>query len=269
MPRERRQLVIDVDAAAFVRDRVGPIGWLVVESVAAHAPPGSGVVEVRCSSRSLAEVVGVSKDSVARAFRSLTDARIVERVNHRDEEVQAEIEPLVYRYNELADRKLKGPGTRSEMRDLRAQIGELSAGLDRLGAELDDARNGMREREQFQTDHAHDAGFLDALDNELDRQLRSRAWQIAADPTDYHLHILGPVPADPDHLATWMRGATVLDRHHLGVDRDTPRQERSSLLGGHRERAETMARLEVMAIPREPEPISRTSQRDLGLDLFG
>lgn len=85
MRPERRQLVIDVDAAAFVRGRVGPIGWLAVEAVAAHAPPGSGVVEVRCSSRSLAEVVGVSKDSVARGFRSLTDAGIVERVDHRDE----------------------------------------------------------------------------------------------------------------------------------------------------------------------------------------
>lgn len=85
MPPERRQLVIGVDTAALMRGRVGPIGWLVVEAVAAYAPPGSGVVEVRCSSRSLAEVVGVSKDSVARAFRALTDAGIVERVDHRDE----------------------------------------------------------------------------------------------------------------------------------------------------------------------------------------
>ena len=133
--------------------------------------------------------------------------------------VQAEVEPLVYRYNERADRKLKGPVTRSEMRDLRAQIGELSACLDRLGAELTDARTGMRERAQFQADHAPDADFLGAVDVELERQLRSRARRIAADPTDYHLHILGPVPDDHDHLATWMRGATILDRHHLGLDR--------------------------------------------------
>lgn len=85
MLRERRQLVIDVNTAALVRGEVGPISWLVVEAIAAHAPPGRGVVEVRCSSRSLAEVVDVSKDSVARAFRSLTDAGIVERVDHRDE----------------------------------------------------------------------------------------------------------------------------------------------------------------------------------------
>ena len=113
----------------------------------------------------------------------------------RREQVQGGIELLVYRYNELADRKLRGPGTRSKMRDLREQIGERSKGLDRLATELDDARSGMSEREQFQTDHSHEAGFLDAVDYELDRQLRSRAWQVAADPTDdvcAH-EIFGPV----------------------------------------------------------------------------
>ena len=152
----------------------------------------------------------------------------------RREQVQDEIEPLVYRYNELADRKLRGPGTRSEMRDLREQIGERSRGLDRLTTELDDARSGMGEREQFQTDHAHEARFLDAVDDELDRQLRSRAWRTAADPTDYHLHILGPVPSDSGHQAIWLRGATILDRHYLGIDRDPVQRERSSLLGGPR-----------------------------------
>ncbi|MBK9179967.1 MAG: relaxase domain-containing protein [Acidimicrobiales bacterium] len=187
----------------------------------------------------------------------------------RREELQGEIEPLVYRYNELADRKLRGPGTRSEMRDLRDQIGERSRGLDRLTTELDDACSGMSEREQFQTDHAHEAGFLDAVDHELDRQLRSRAWRTAAAPSDYHLHILGPVPTDPEHQATWLRGATILDRHYLGIDRDPAQRDRSSLLGGPREKAEMMARLEVMAIPREREPVQRTIEQDLGLDLFG
>jgi Ti-type conjugative transfer relaxase TraA len=187
----------------------------------------------------------------------------------RREQLQGEIEPLVYRHNELADRKLRGPGTRSEMRDLRDQIGERSKGLDRLNTELDEARSGMGEREQFQTDHAHEVGFLDAVDDELDRQLRSRAWRTAAAPSDYHLHILGPVPTDPEHQATWLRGATILERHFLGLDRDPTQRERSSLLGGPREMAETMARLEVMAIPREREPLQRTIEQDLGLDLFG
>ncbi len=85
MLRDGRRLVIDVDVAARVRGEVGPIGWLVLEAIAGHAPPGRGVVEVRCSSRSLAGIVGVSKDSVARALRSLIDAGTVERVDHRDE----------------------------------------------------------------------------------------------------------------------------------------------------------------------------------------
>jgi len=107
----------------------------------------------------------------------------------------------------------------------------------------------MYEREQFQTDHAHDPAVFDAVEHELDRQLRSRARQIAASPTDYHLHILGPVPADPEHQSTWLRGATILDRHYLGLNRDPTQRDRSSLLGGPREKAKMMARLEVMAIP--------------------
>jgi hypothetical protein len=41
------------------------------------------------------------------------------------------------------------------------------------------------------------------------------------------------------------------------------------ILGGPREMAETMARLEVVAIPRDREPVQRTIEQDLGLDLFG
>ena len=85
MPRDGRQMVIDLHTATAVRGQVGPIGWLVVEAIAAHAPPSRGIVEARCSSRSLARSIGVSKDSVARALRSLTEAGVVMRVDHRDE----------------------------------------------------------------------------------------------------------------------------------------------------------------------------------------
>ena len=169
---------------------------------------------------------------------------------------------------QLADRKLRGPGTRSEMRDLREQIGERSTGLDRLHAELDDAHSGMRERGQFQADHAHEAALLEAVNAELDDRLHARALQVAENPSAYHLHILGPVPDQPDHLATWIRGATILDRHYLGLDREPAQRERSPLLGGRREKAEMMARLEVMAIPPEVEPVQSTIEQDLGLDLI-
>jgi len=85
MPPERRRLLIDVAAAEVVRVRVGPIGWLVFEAIASFAPPDRGVVEVACSARSLSEVVGVSKDTVARSLRSLTEVGLVERLDHRHE----------------------------------------------------------------------------------------------------------------------------------------------------------------------------------------
>ncbi len=189
-------------------------------------------------------------------------------ITARRRETCEAIEPLVYRYNELADRKLRGPGTRNEMRDVREQITELSRALDRLTTELDEAHQEMALHDQFSVDHAPEAAFLDAVDHELERQMRKRARQIAADPTDYHSHVLGPVPVDSGHQAVWLRGATILERHFLGIDRDPTRPARSSVLGSPRENAEMHARLEVMAVRADREPVGRSVDTDLGLDQF-
>lgn len=85
MQPERRQLVVELVTAALVRGRVGSTGWLVLEAIASRSPAGQTVVEIRCSTRALAEIVGVSKDSVARACRVLADAGIARRVDHRDQ----------------------------------------------------------------------------------------------------------------------------------------------------------------------------------------
>lgn len=86
MPPERRKfVVVDVTAVEDLRVQIGPIGWVVLEAMASQAPPGRGVMEVACSARSLARVVGVSKDTVARSLAGLIGRRIVERVHHRDE----------------------------------------------------------------------------------------------------------------------------------------------------------------------------------------
>jgi hypothetical protein len=65
----------------------------------------------------------------------------------------------------------------------------------------------MTERELFEVDHAHEAMFLDAVDDEVSQLMTRRAGAVAANPTDYHLHILGLVPTDPEHRAAWLRGA--------------------------------------------------------------
>jgi hypothetical protein len=85
MPPDDRWLLIDVVAAEDVRVRVGPIGWVVLEAMVSLAPPGPVPVEVEYSARSLAGLVGVSKDKVARSLASIIVLGIVERVDHRHE----------------------------------------------------------------------------------------------------------------------------------------------------------------------------------------
>jgi hypothetical protein len=85
MPPDHRGLLLDVDLALRVRREVGPVAWLVLEAIASLAPPDQGVVEVGCSARSLSELIGVSKDTVARSLRALIEVGIVARFDHRDE----------------------------------------------------------------------------------------------------------------------------------------------------------------------------------------
>jgi hypothetical protein len=85
MQPERRHLVVDLDAASAVRLEAGPVPWVVLEGMAGLAPAGSSLVEVACSARLLADLLGTSKDTVARALRSLLELGVVERLDHRDE----------------------------------------------------------------------------------------------------------------------------------------------------------------------------------------
>jgi len=186
----------------------------------------------------------------------------------RHERLAEPIEPLVARYNELADRRLRGPGTRGELRDLRERIGGLSSAVDRIATELHDAQATTAARDRFQVDHAADEGLLDAVNRELDRQVSYRVARRMADPPAYHLRILGPVPADRSAQTAWRRGATILETHHLGLDTGPALPARSTPLGGLRETAETRAQLEVMRVPRQPQLRRTGVDQDLGLDLF-
>lgn len=85
MQPERRHLVIDLDAASAVRLEVGAVAWVVLEAMGGLAPAGSDVVEVPCSARLLGESLGTSKDTVARALRSLLGLGVIERIGHRHE----------------------------------------------------------------------------------------------------------------------------------------------------------------------------------------
>jgi len=84
MPLEPRRLVINLGAASSVRRALGPTAWFVLEALGAQAPADQSRVEVACSSRLLGEKLDLSKDTVARALRRLTDVGIVERIDHRN-----------------------------------------------------------------------------------------------------------------------------------------------------------------------------------------
>jgi hypothetical protein len=76
--------VVDWRRAETVRPAVGPAAWFVLETLAAEATSTGPRVEVECNTRGLAEIVGLSKDTVARAMRRLAAAGLVARVDRRD-----------------------------------------------------------------------------------------------------------------------------------------------------------------------------------------
>jgi hypothetical protein len=76
--------VVDWWRAEAVRSAIGPTAWFVLEALAAEATSTGPRVELECNTRGLAERVGLSKDTVARAMRRLAAAGLVARVDRRD-----------------------------------------------------------------------------------------------------------------------------------------------------------------------------------------
>ena len=79
----RRHFLVDVDVAADARRTAGPTAWAVLEALASRASVASPRAEVRCSARALADDLGLSKDTTARALRSLARQGFVRRLDHR------------------------------------------------------------------------------------------------------------------------------------------------------------------------------------------
>lgn len=149
----------------------------------------------------------------------------------RRQQLRAEVEPMVVRYNELADRRLCGPGSRREMRELQDQIKRRSAGLGRLEAELDEARSATLDRDRFQLDHAHEASALAAVDEEIGCQVVDRVGATLSDPTDRQLDALGPFPRDAEQQTRWLEGAMTLKLGNLGFG-NAPTEPTPSENGG-------------------------------------
>ena len=131
MQPERRRLVIDVETAAVARRQLGPVTWVVLEAIASSTTDGSER-EAACSSRSLAELVGVSKDAVARSIRTLIEQGMVVRFDQRDA-VTGRFGPVRYRLDSaavgitvVADRPTSTDQANSTNRPIASSDGQLT-----------------------------------------------------------------------------------------------------------------------------------------------
>lgn len=83
LPRfDGRQLVL-TDAAHGLRRRLGPTAWTVLEELLLDAADGESLL-VETHVRRIAEGVGISKDTAARALRHLIAQGVVTRSSGRD-----------------------------------------------------------------------------------------------------------------------------------------------------------------------------------------
>jgi DNA-binding MarR family transcriptional regulator len=71
---DRRPVVIGVDTSTLVRD-IGPVAWMVL--VHLYGSPTAGTRSVTAPTRTLAAELGLSKDTCARALRTLRSADLI------------------------------------------------------------------------------------------------------------------------------------------------------------------------------------------------
>ena len=71
---DRRPVVIGTESAAVIRE-IGPIAWVVLVHI--HGSPTAGTRSVTASARTLATELGLSKDTCARALRTLRTADLI------------------------------------------------------------------------------------------------------------------------------------------------------------------------------------------------
>jgi DNA-binding IclR family transcriptional regulator len=76
------EVIVGPDARDVVV-RVGPVAWVVLETMAQQATANGDELVVGASVRSLAAELGLAKDTVARAVRRLRRAGLVEFVGER------------------------------------------------------------------------------------------------------------------------------------------------------------------------------------------
>ncbi len=70
-------------AAPAIRRALGPVAWVVLESLAERSVDRSGAPVSEMSVRGLADEIGLAKDTIARAIQRLQRAGLVSRIDAR------------------------------------------------------------------------------------------------------------------------------------------------------------------------------------------
>ena len=71
---DRRPVIVGTESAAVIRE-IGPIAWVVLVHI--YGSPTAGTRSVTASTRMLATDLGLSKDTCARALRTLRTADLI------------------------------------------------------------------------------------------------------------------------------------------------------------------------------------------------
>lgn len=82
-PAESRGALVLGSAASAWRRSLGPLSWVVFESLAEGSIERSGTTVSEKSVRALADELGLAKDTVARAIQRLQRAGLVSRIDAR------------------------------------------------------------------------------------------------------------------------------------------------------------------------------------------
>lgn len=212
--------------------------------------------QLAAEKRRLKDVLAQCPHDQSHDVRALTD---------RLGQLKAENVRVVNQYNALADKRLRGKATRTEMSGLRNRIDRIATGVKRIGHELDSAQQAVKARERFLTDHQPDADRLAHVKDSFNRRMAGRIDIAAERPAAYLVAVLGDVPTTPDHRDIWKRGAILIESHRLDSGITDVSHAYGTLANGRPAPPPTEVRDDVRMTVRALNPEPPSIGPDLGL----
>jgi conjugative relaxase-like TrwC/TraI family protein len=129
--------------------------------------------------------------------------------------LQRELEPIVDRYNTLADKRLRGPKTKAEMRTLTNEIDQLSDDLSHANDSIAVIDQAMKQRDAYIERCQPDVQRWETVKALIDDKIAQRVeWQTGR-PKPYLLQAIGWPPPSGPALTNWKRDAAAIEAYGL------------------------------------------------------